>query len=528
MKPRVAKPTVSPDLARLVDLLKNGDWTGQDKIDVASAIMNFGDGEIFKFDWWQAWYIRNDFQFLAANKSRRVGWSFITAMKGMLNALDPAKVGYTKQFVSYSMEDAKEKIAVAREFYYSIPDGLGKKKLVSDSKTVLEFADKNGRSRSRLISWPCKAPRGKGGDISLDEFAFHAKDKEIYVGALPVISRGGRLEVGSTPFGNKGYFYDILADKLRYPQFKRIEVLWWMSPALCRNVKEATGAAETMATPQLVETYGTAIIKQIYDSMALEDFQQEYEGRFRDELASFITLSMIQACIPLGDDEIIPFRTIDDFIVAYDPKVHGFLYAGYDVGRTNDASELALIGYNPETEKKTVWAPISYKQVGFETQEDNLMHLMKELPVHRLCIDSTGIGMHLAENLERRMPRKVEPVTFTGPVKEELAEALWLGFDARDFVLPADRALQSQIHSIKKTVTASKTSRFDCDANEKHHADKFWAFALANYAVSAGVKATAGGFYRQYAERKGTARPESERKRAVSDVLSKQRRAIGS
>jgi len=49
--------------------------------------------------------------------------------------------------------------------------------------------------------------------------------------------------------------------------------------------------------------------------------------------------------------------------------------------------------------------------------------------------------------------------------------------------LPVDREIAYQIHSIKKLITPSKNVVFDTERNEKHHADKFWAWALA---VSAG------------------------------------------
>ncbi|HUS72937.1 MAG TPA: hypothetical protein VMY06_07695, partial [Sedimentisphaerales bacterium] len=40
-----------------------------------------------------------------------------------------------------------------------------------------------------------------------------------------------------------------------------------------------------------------------------------------------------------------------------------------------------------------------------------------------------------------------------------------------------------QIHSIKKSVTASKNNVYDAERNAKHHADKFWGHALAVYAA---------------------------------------------
>lgn len=459
-----------------------GNWTPEQRL-LFTFELSYGDGSTFKPDWWQARYLLDDTRFMVVNKSRRIGWSYITALKGLLKAIDPGRHGYTKQFISYSLDDAKEKIAVAREHYYSIPAKYRFKKLVSDTKTVLEFQDVNGRSRSRLISLPCKMPRGKGGDISLDEFAFHPKDDEIYTGALPVISRGGDLEIGSTPFGNGGRFYEILVDSVAYPQFRRWAVPWFYSPALCTDVHAAKDD-RGLSSEQLVMRYGTEIIQQIFRSMPLEDFQQEYECFFRDATASFITLEAIRACTPTGDHELPRYTDLESFVVDYDPKKHGTLYAGYDVGRTNDASELIVIGYDGERGKKTVLATVSLRQVSFDRQEALLQTLMHELPVQRLVIDATGLGMHLAENLHRKHTRRVEAVTFTNQVKENLAENMWLGFDARDFVLPADRELQSQIHAIRKTMTTAHNIRFDVDRNVKHHGDKFWAMALANSAVN--------------------------------------------
>ena len=75
--------------------------------------------------------------------------------------MDPNRIKYTKQFISYNEDDAKEKINYAREFYYSIPKKW-RKPIITDTKTALEFADKSGKTVSRLIS---SLRRGKGGDL---------------------------------------------------------------------------------------------------------------------------------------------------------------------------------------------------------------------------------------------------------------------------------------------------------------------------------------------------------------------------
>jgi len=266
-------------------------YRGQKLIDLCEGIIEV-DHAPLRLDFWQKHYLREDYAFLIVNKSRRIGWSFVTALKGLLRALDRNHFKYMKQFVSYSLEDAKEKIGFTREFYFSLPKKY-RKELVSDTKTSLEFLD---------VEWKTRSP----------------KDELIYTSALLVIARGGySIEIGSTPFGNKGKFYEIFSDETRYPNFKRINLYWWFSNALCVDVRKAVHEAPTLTTRERVERFGTDILKEIFRSLSLEDFQQEFECSYRDELTAFITLEMIRACSPVGDDEIIPFKTIDDFIVGY-------------------------------------------------------------------------------------------------------------------------------------------------------------------------------------------------------------------
>lgn len=508
------------------------EYRGQKLIDLCEGAIEV-DNAPLKLDFWQKHYLREDYSFLVINKSRRIGWSFVTALKGLLRALDPNRFKYQKQFVSYSLEDAKEKINFAREFYYSLPKKY-RKEITSETKTNLEFLDVGGKTRSRLLSLPCKQPRGRGSDISLDEFAFHANDELIYAAALPVIARGGfEIEIGSTPFGNKGKFFEIFDDVTKYPGFKRIFLYWWFSSALCMDVKKAVHEGPAMTSQERVEKFGTDILKEIFRSMTLEDFQQEFECAYRDELAAFITLEMIRACSPVGDEEILPFKTLDEFILGYRKEVHGTLYAGYDVGRTTNASVLTVLGVLPGSKIRTCWASVEYKKTKFDDQQDNLAKLLTNLPVHRLCIDSTGLGMHLAENLEDRFRRRVEGITFTNPVIEEMANNLYLAMQRFELRLPLIRDLQVHIHAIRKLTTAAKHSRFDVDSSEKrrHHGDRFFSLCLALYAVPPTAEKD---FYAQWRERqeqqkKKGGTPEKQRKprpKSAEQVLAGRRRYV--
>ena len=49
----------------------------------------------------------------------------------------------------------------------------------------------------------------------------------------------------------------------------------------------------------------------------------------------------------------------------------------------------------------------------------------------------------------------------------------------RDVILPRDREMVGQIHSIKRRVLPSGKVSFDAERTSRGHADRFWAIALA-------------------------------------------------
>ena len=458
-------------------------------------------------DFWQDAYIRSMARFIAIVKSRRVGWSFICSLKGLIKAMDPERIGYTKQFVSYNEEDALEKISYAKQFYESIPDCDAKKKLIVDNKSQLCFQDKNGITQSRLISIPCRPPRGKGGDISLDEFAIYnpKMQKLVYDAALPVISRGGTIEMGSSPLGKIGKFYDILTDTDTY-DYERYNIPWWFCRDLCVDVPTAVKVAPGLSTEERVETFGTKIIKQIFQNNDYETFRQEYECDFIDSSESYIPLDLIyantpgkrdgdldlSACEKMDDDEyweynrgidFQAYKDLDSAILNYNPEKHGeTLFLGFDVGRTHDATAIHLIGKMADGKKRD-FARIELRNVEFEAQENIILQAYKELPVYRGRMDMTGIGRPVYERLHKKLGDRLEGVVFTPEEKEIMAIDVKRGLEQKEFLLSNDKEFHRQIHSIKRTSNGGKYFRYDAERNEKGHADSFWAWALANSAV---------------------------------------------
>lgn len=493
-------------------------WTPEEKLNYIYAFIKY-DNVGVELDFWQDDFIKNRNRFICLLKSRQTGFSFVVALKGLVKALDPARTKYTKQFVSYNEDDAREKIRYALEFYESIPDKY-KKKLVHKTATMLEFEDIGGKTTSRLISLPCRPPRGKNGDVCLDEFAIYLPrlSKEIYTAASFCTLRRGCIEVGSTPLGTIGKFYEICTNKQEFSDFDHYFIPWWYAKVMCKDVKTAVKEAREMSTMERVEKFGTSRLIALFNNSTLEDFQQECECTFIDSASSYISLELIYANTPGRRDEDVPlnieddetyfnakrnvevkvFSDPDELILSYNPETHGSpLFMGMDIGIVHDATAFYIIGMY-ESKKKSVLR-LEMRSATFDKQKDTFRKLMKQLPIFRACIDMTGIGQQLTREMKTEFGEKVEGVLFTMQSKEVLAMNVKTGLERREFMLENDREFHSQIHSIKRTPTAGGNFRYDAERNEKGHADSFWAWALASHAATDAKKA---GFYAQYASKK--------------------------
>ena len=71
-----------------------------------------------------------------------------------------------------------------------------------------------GGSRITAISASPDAARGFGGNLILDEFAFHRDSRRIWASAFPVaIRNGNRIRIISTPNGKGNKFHEIMTTK---------------------------------------------------------------------------------------------------------------------------------------------------------------------------------------------------------------------------------------------------------------------------------------------------------------------------
>jgi len=446
------------------------DWIASE-VGFASNFCNWNDDPLV-LEAYQFGFMCDESSYRCAEKSRQTGYSFIFSVEAL--ARSHLRESHTAIFVSYNLADAKEKIAYCRQLHEELPLSL-QRKLVVDSKLELGFRANSGSGRvSRIISNPSKAPRGKTGDIYLDELAHCQNDREIYKGSTALILRsGGQLTICSSPLGRRGTFWEVAREEVKpYRAYSRQHIPWWLCRDFCKNVPRAANDASKMDTETRVREFGKPGIWEQYDSLLLEDFQQEFEVFYSDEAMTFFPYELILGCCVLDSEDLV-----EDFGGLNGAR--GRLVGGYDVGRKHDLSVLSIFEVFKDGRKRCRMLRV-YEKAAFERQESDLRSLLTIASISRLSIDNTGMGIQLAENLQNEFPAIVVPETFTTTSKEVWATDFKIGLQRKEIELPRDRMLISHIHSIRRSVTSGGRVTFEVDSNEsKGHADLFWSCALA-------------------------------------------------
>jgi len=448
-------------------------------------------------------------RFSLVRKCRQWGYSFGISCRGLKKAIS-SNNRHISIFTSFNEEDAQEKILNAKELYESLPLKYRlARKIKYSTKSAIVFAKQGPNSaETRLLSHPQRPIRGKGGyvDIYLDELGHYHFDKLIYASVVPILSRGkGGLHIGSTPFGKQGVYWEIAEQELKpYPHYMRMKVPWYIVSFLCKDVEAAKKDAYFMGTEERVYKYANQNLIEIYESMGIEDFQQEYELVYVDESIAFFSYDLLKDCTPIFDYDgsnapdfdddleddgyeggkgIKYYNDFEEFQSAIKSGIiTGRLLGGFDVGRKQDAGEFFFLEEDDNGMQKIRFNH-RFKNVPFREQKETVSRFVNGvgLKLFKVGMDATSIGMQLKEDLDELHPGVFESLPFgDARWKDRVCHRMKVRLQDRYIQLPVDRSVFSQFHSIKRTLTTANNFRFDTSRNEKHHADKYWSIVCAS------------------------------------------------
>jgi phage FluMu gp28-like protein len=438
----------------------------------------------YQLDW-----INDQSKLAVGEKSRRIGWTYASAYRAVERRLTHATNLY------YTSAD----LSAAREFIdYCKFWAAAFQEQAEEVKEPFEYDDRTLMLRfphnDSLILAGSSNPkffRSKGGDADADEFAFHQDQR----GLLKAMQPAGavwehQLRIWSTHNGEGSFFNQLVKEGAK----ARLEDRGW------RRAEESSAPSSILHPPSsssprwsfhrvtLLDAVAQGLVEKIKglkepNATARQDFlediratcpgedawNEEYLCRPSTENRSLLPYSLIQSC-ELPPSSLNP-----------EPPTLNPLYCGFDVGRANDASVLWVV----EKVGDVLWTRDVrvLHDMPFRIQEDLVAALLQRRQVKRLCVDSTGMGRHIAENLQERFGHRVEGVHFTQQVKTDLAMPLVRLFQDRQIRIPADADVREDLHKVKKVVTSSNNIRLEAKSDEKGHADRFWALALACHAA---------------------------------------------
>jgi phage FluMu gp28-like protein len=395
---------------------------------------------------YQARWIADRSRLKLIEKSRQIGLSWSTAYAQVSRiALKTARLD---EWVSSRDEIQARLFLEDCKLWAGITDIAARdmgEVVIDDEKKhtalVLQFA--NGRRIHSMSSNP-DAQAGKRGSRVLDEFALHPDPRKLWSIAYPGITWGGQMEVISTHRGSKNFFNTLV-----------------------REVKEGGNPKRlSLHTVTLQNALDDGFLWKLQQSLPAEDERQEMdEAAYFDWVKSGAAdeESFLQEymCKPADDDAaFLEYDLIASAEYAqgadWQTPEGGTLYAGVDIGRTQDLTVLwvvELLGdvlYTRHVE--------TLKKMRKSEQEKVLWPWFARCA--RVCIDQTGLGIGWVDDAQDRFGQyAVEGVTFTAQAKEALAYPVRSRMEERRIRITPDG-----------------------------HADRFWALALAIHAAD-GVKA---------------------------------------
>lgn len=405
---------------------------------------------------YQREWVNDDARFKIGLWARQTGKSFACAAEAVRDCLNHDKTMWV--VLSAGERQALEFMEKARQWAEAFKFAVETYTEDRDAaEALIKSAEIRWQNGSRMLALPANpnTARGYSANLILDEFAFHENPDKIWRGIYPSITnplRGQfKLRIVSTANGKGNKFYDLWTKNEKYSKHL-ITIHRAVELGLPLNVQE---------------------LKEGLDDP--DGWAQEYECQFIDTASILLPYDLIATCESEQCFENIPIYE------KLTPALSRVLYAGVDIGRKHDLTVIWLL----EKCEDVLWTRRVevLERTPFREQLEIIEDFVR--PAHKVCIDATGIGAMLAEELGRKYGEyKVEQCQFTAELKQEIFTGLRRKFEDKLIRVPISRSIREDLHGLQKVTTTGGTIRYIAPHNEDGHCDRATALALAVRAAS--------------------------------------------
>ncbi len=422
------------------------------------------------YSYQKAW-VTDENRFKLMVKGRQIGLSFGTSFRHVRRRL--SKRG-TTVWVSGSQRQSREAIEYVKLHLRAMDQVFDYEEIEFPGVDEKIEAVRLKHNDARIVGLPANPDtmRGYSGDVVLDEYGFHRDPYKIWRAAMAIASRGFQVEVISTPNGQQGKYWDVCrgagvpADGM-VEQHRWINGVWSVHHY---DIYEAVRQGCPIDIEAMKEAAGDD-----------DTWMQEYCCIFLADAENYIPMELIVA----AESELATLDLPPNF------KRKGHLYLGADIGRKKDRTVIWLAEKLGDV--FVTRAVVTLVRTPFRAQQEMIASMMSG--VARACIDATGIGAQIGEDLQAKFGSKVEAVEFNLQNKESMATNMKDVFEQRRLRIPSAPPIRRALNALKRFSSPTGRFRFDAERTEQGHADEAWACALmlaagTGPAVTLGMRTT--------------------------------------
>lgn len=408
-------------------------------------------------------------RFIVVEKSRRIGFSYVIAYWSVYRRLTQ-KVDHI--FVSANLETAKEFIRYCKFWCEAFNLALGYD-YIDLKKATTESVELPNGSRIVAVSSNPTAMRGRGGDVTLDEFAFHDNQEQLLAAAQPVTTwNEGIMIICSTHNGPSTEFARICTEaKAGTNGYRHVRID--LNDAIAEGFALKVKGEHHKLLPD-ISAVNTAFYEFLKTTCPSEEaFKQEF------------------LCQPLSMQSLITLEeytklALWDVPETLDPKQkYNSLHIGIDVGRVKDLTVVWVLEEYENPKATSEWDRYDYKTVckleiknaTIPAQWERIKPILQHQAVSTIAIDQGTVGRSLADLVADDFPFAAL-VNFTLPFKAKIAERV-KGFVQYERVsLPMDDLTRADLLSLKRQAGKNGGVQYEGSSGDSH-CDRFWALALA-------------------------------------------------
>lgn len=446
----------------------------------------------------QAW-IDDESELKIAEKSRRTGLTWAEAADAVLRGSTSKEYGGTNHFyVGSNKEMAIEFIdacAMWAKAFDKAASEIEEEVLVNEDKDILTFTIRftSGFKVQALSSKPSNM-RGRQGNVTIDEAAFHEQLGEVLKAALALTMWGAKVRVISTHNGYDNLFNQLIQDSrggrkdysvhritlddaCEQGLYKRIcqvrKQIWtkdketaWIAKLLKATATKDDALEEYYCVPK--QGGGAYLSRALIESRMVPAPVIRYEGSAelnawpeylrRAEISDWCVKTLLPLIMQLNPNER-----------------HAF---GEDFARSGDLTVIAPIAMSQQL-KRHVPFLVELQNVPFTNQEQILNYIVDRLP--RLmggALDARGNGQYMAEQAKFKYGAgRIQEVMLSQRWYLENMPKMKSALEDDDLTVPKDEEVLNDLRAIQVIKGIPKIP--EGQTSKGRHGDSAVAICLA-------------------------------------------------